>query len=209
MPAMESWRNINAINDLVHEILTTSSHLVVAGLRGNAGAGGAMLALAADYVFARDGVVLNPHYKGMGGLYGSEYWTYTLPRRVGEAKAIELTEECRAIGTKRGQSNRVYRRLLWQHRRRIRELPQAKGRGTLCSVKTSGGFFARNTADVWRTSAQSRLPPIAHRNWNRCTPISMDPIRRIMWPASTVRIQAAADTNAHHPRRPAKNWAMD
>jgi putative two-component system protein, hydrogenase maturation factor HypX/HoxX len=33
-----------------------------------------MMALAADRVYARDGVVLNPHYKGMG-LYGSEYWT--------------------------------------------------------------------------------------------------------------------------------------
>ena len=96
--ALESWRNINAINDLIHEILITSSHLIIAGLRGNAGAGGAMLALAADYVFSREGVVLNPHYKGMGGLYGSEYWTYTLPRRVGRAAAVVLTEECRAIG---------------------------------------------------------------------------------------------------------------
>jgi putative two-component system hydrogenase maturation factor HypX/HoxX len=99
-PAKESWRNINAINDLIGEILDTTSHLVIAGLRGNAGAGGAMLALAADHVYARRGVVINPHYKGMGGLYGSEYWTCTLPRRVGSAKAIELTERCQPIGTR-------------------------------------------------------------------------------------------------------------
>ena len=99
-PALESWRNINAIDDLVHEILTTASHLVVAGLRGNAGAGGAMLALAADHVFAHQGVVLNPHYKTMGGLFGSEYWTYTLPRRVGLTRAIALTEKCRPIGAR-------------------------------------------------------------------------------------------------------------
>lgn len=98
-PALESWRNINAIDDLVHEILNTMSHVVVAGVRGNAGAGGAILALAADHVFARDGVVLNPHYKSMGGLYGSEYWTYVLPRRVGGEKALELTEACRPMGT--------------------------------------------------------------------------------------------------------------
>jgi putative two-component system hydrogenase maturation factor HypX/HoxX len=98
--AMESWRNINAIDDLVREVLTTSSHLVVAGLRGNPGAGGAMLALAADVIHARQGVVINPHYKAMGGLHGSEYWTYTLPRRVGSALAKALTEECRAIGTR-------------------------------------------------------------------------------------------------------------
>jgi putative two-component system hydrogenase maturation factor HypX/HoxX len=97
-PALESWRNINAIDDLVLEILNTMSHLVIAGLCGNAGAGGAMLALAADYVHAREGVVLNPHYKGMG-LYGSEYWTYTLPRRVGAAQAIAITEGCRPMGT--------------------------------------------------------------------------------------------------------------
>jgi putative two-component system protein, hydrogenase maturation factor HypX/HoxX len=73
---------------------------VIAGLRGNAGAGGAMLALAADYVYAREGVVLNPHYRSMGGLFGSEYRTYTLPRRVGRATAAALTEECRPIGTR-------------------------------------------------------------------------------------------------------------
>jgi putative two-component system hydrogenase maturation factor HypX/HoxX len=36
-------------------------------------------------VWARPGVILNPHYKNMGNLYGSEYWTYTLPRRVQRA----------------------------------------------------------------------------------------------------------------------------
>ena len=45
-PAEESWRNINAIDDLVYEIINTMSQLVIAGLRGNAGAGGAILALA-------------------------------------------------------------------------------------------------------------------------------------------------------------------
>ena len=62
---MESWRNINAIDDLIFEILNTMSHLVIAGLRGNAGAGGAMLALAADHIYARSGIVLNPHYRSM------------------------------------------------------------------------------------------------------------------------------------------------
>jgi putative two-component system hydrogenase maturation factor HypX/HoxX len=97
-PARESWRNINAIDDLVLDILT-ARQLVVAGLRGNAGAGGVMLALAADQTFARRGVVLNPHYRTMGNLYGSEYWTYTLPRRVGADLAVRLTTACQPIGT--------------------------------------------------------------------------------------------------------------
>ena len=96
-PANESWKNINAIDDVVKAILETKNKITVAALRSNAGAGGAMMALACDYVFARDGVVLNPHYKSMG-LYGSEYWTYTLPKRVGQAKALQLTEECMPLG---------------------------------------------------------------------------------------------------------------
>jgi len=92
-PAAESWRNINAIDDLVHAILTNTGQLTVAALAGNAAAGGLMLALAADQVWCRSGAVLNPHYRLMG-LHGSEYWTYTLPRRVGEAEAARLTQAC-------------------------------------------------------------------------------------------------------------------
>jgi putative two-component system hydrogenase maturation factor HypX/HoxX len=43
-------------------------------------------------VYAREGVILNPHYKGMGNLYGSEYWTYLLPRRVGADGATAITQ---------------------------------------------------------------------------------------------------------------------
>lgn len=92
-PALESWNNINAINDLVLEILTMTDKLTVAALRSGAGAGGVMLALACDRVVVRDGIVLNPHYRTMG-LYGSEYWTYSLPRRVGAKKAKQITEGC-------------------------------------------------------------------------------------------------------------------
>ncbi|MCM2311656.1 MAG: hydrogenase maturation protein, partial [Steroidobacteraceae bacterium] len=82
-PADESWDNINAMNDACLALLTLTDRITVAALRGNAGAGGCFLALAADLAWARDGIVLNPHYKNMGNLYGSEYWTYLLPRRVG------------------------------------------------------------------------------------------------------------------------------
>jgi putative two-component system hydrogenase maturation factor HypX/HoxX len=57
------------------------------------------LALAADLVVARSGVVLNPHYKGMGNLYGSEYWTYLLPRRVGDEGAKRITQARLPLGT--------------------------------------------------------------------------------------------------------------
>src|SRR5438477_1810738 len=102
-PAHESWRNIQAMNDLVRDIITTESHLMISALQGNAAAGGVMLALAADCVYARKGIVLNPHYQGMGKLYGSEYWTYLLPKRVGGEMARELTEALLPISTSTAQ----------------------------------------------------------------------------------------------------------
>jgi len=86
-PADASWTNINRIDDLASDILQTETHLTIAALQGNTAAGGVFLALAADCVLARSGIVLNPHYRNMGNLYGSEYWTYLLPRRVGAAQA--------------------------------------------------------------------------------------------------------------------------
>ncbi|MDE2183722.1 MAG: hydrogenase maturation protein [Alphaproteobacteria bacterium] len=89
-PADESWRAINAIDDLAQDILATTDRLVVSALRANAGAGGVFLALAADEVWADEHAVLNPHYKDMGNLYGSEYWTYVLPHRLDGAKVTQV-----------------------------------------------------------------------------------------------------------------------
>ncbi|MDE2396207.1 MAG: hydrogenase maturation protein [Burkholderiales bacterium] len=103
-----SWRNINAMNDAVLELLTLTDRLTFAALRGNAGAGGCFLALAADAVWAHRGVVLNPHYKNMGNLYGSEYWTYVLPRRVGgsagEGAARRITQGRLPLGAEDARS---------------------------------------------------------------------------------------------------------
>ena len=100
-PAEESWLNINAIDDLIYQIITTLDKLTISAVAGNAGAGGAILALAADQVFAREGVIFNPHYKNMGELYGSEYWTYLLPKRVGTEKVTDLTEQRLPISAKK------------------------------------------------------------------------------------------------------------
>jgi len=103
-PADASWANINQIDDLAREILLTDNHLTIAALGGNAAAGGVFLALAADRVLARSSVVLNPHYRNMGNLYGSEYWTYLLPRRVGAERARELMESRLPLGAERARS---------------------------------------------------------------------------------------------------------
>ena len=94
-PAEESWQNINAIDDIILQIINTLDKVTISAVAGSAGAGGAIFALATDKAFVREGVILNPHYKNMGQLFGSEYWTYLLPKRVGEKMAATLTEEQR------------------------------------------------------------------------------------------------------------------
>jgi len=107
----DGWSNINAMNDVVKSILFADDVITVASLGKNAGAGGVFLALACDYVVAREGVVLNPHYKTLG-LSGSEYHTYTLEKRLGKEKADELLAKCLPISIRRafqiGMVDKVY-----------------------------------------------------------------------------------------------------
>lgn len=92
----DGWSNINAMNDLIKSILEADEVVTVASLARNAGAGGVFMALACDYVVAKENVVLNPHYKTLG-LSGSEYHTYTLPKRVGGDLAKKLLNDALPI----------------------------------------------------------------------------------------------------------------
>ncbi len=92
----DGWANINAMNDLIRSILFAEDVVTIASFHRNAGAGGVFLGLACDFVVGRQGVVLNPHYKTLG-LTGSEYHTYTLPKRVGHDKAQKLLDACLPI----------------------------------------------------------------------------------------------------------------
>jgi len=98
--AAEFWANIVVMDDLIRPIILATDPVVVTVGR-NVGAGGAMLPLAADLVLVREGVVLNPHHRNMGRIYGSECWTYPLPRRVGWERALALTESCLPISARR------------------------------------------------------------------------------------------------------------
>ncbi|MBI4913398.1 MAG: hydrogenase maturation protein [Acidobacteria bacterium] len=111
-PADASWENINALDDLAETILGAQDRLVVAALQGNAGAGGCFLARAADEVWVRQGVVLNPHYKNMGNLHGSEFWTYLLPARVGEAGARAILRHRLPMGAEEAVRTGFYDALL-------------------------------------------------------------------------------------------------
>lgn len=107
-PSMESWLNINRIDDVVYYLLhefPSRNILTIAGVRGNAAAGGVALATACDVVIAGSEVVLNPAYRGIG-LYGSEYHSISYFGRCGTEKANEILRammplspfEARSIG---------------------------------------------------------------------------------------------------------------
>jgi enoyl-CoA hydratase/carnithine racemase/methionyl-tRNA formyltransferase len=107
-PAVESWRNINRIDDVVQSLLhsfRSANIMTIAAVRGNAAAGGVALAAACDVVIAGAEVVLNPAYRGIG-LFGSEYHTLSYYGRCGQSKATEILRamtpispfDARAIG---------------------------------------------------------------------------------------------------------------
>lgn len=84
-PALESWYNINAINDVVEKLLLdlpARGITTIAAIRGNCAAGGVALAAACDIVLASQHVVLNPAYRALG-LYGSEFHSLSYPGRCG------------------------------------------------------------------------------------------------------------------------------
>ena len=95
----DGWSNINAMNNLIRTILFSDDVLTIASFGANAGAGGVFLGLACDVVVARESVVLNPHYKSMG-LSGSEYHTYTLPKRVTEPLVRKILDETLPLSTR-------------------------------------------------------------------------------------------------------------
>ncbi len=94
----DGWSNINAMNDLIKSIIFADDVITVASLHQNSGAGGVFLALACDFVVGAKSATINPHYKTLG-LSGSEYHTYTLPKRVGRDMATKLLDECLPIST--------------------------------------------------------------------------------------------------------------
>ncbi|TEA16686.1 Hydrogenase maturation factor HoxX [Colletotrichum sidae] len=94
-PALESWLNINRIDDVVHYLLhefPSRNVLTMAGIRGNCAAGGVALAAACDVVISGSDVVLNPAYRAIG-LYGSEYHSLSYPGRCGSAGATKLLRD--------------------------------------------------------------------------------------------------------------------
>ena len=168
----------------MREVIETDSHLVVSALTGDAAAGGVPLALAADHVLAREDVVLNPYYRHMGGLYGSEYWTYLLPRRVG----AEI-DGAAHVGAVRRRSARARRSTIGlldaafgdtaedvpRRRARLRRAARARRRPTRLD---------ESAAHAPATSSAGRSPPTAARSSRARTRASSGPTAATTRPAS-------------------------
>lgn len=102
----EARNNIRAINQVCERLfdLRRAGKRVIVLVDGDAGAGGAFLALCGDHVIADPTVNLNPHYVGMGGLHGSEHHTWTLRQRIPDADTRHaLLTECLPVSPHRAQ----------------------------------------------------------------------------------------------------------
>ncbi len=93
-----AYKNLKALNKIVHAILTADTKLVISALQGSASAGGVMMAIAADLRYARKNVVLNPSYANLG-LCGSEYWSVLLPAMIGYGCTQKLLYEACPISS--------------------------------------------------------------------------------------------------------------
>lgn len=102
----EARDNIRAINQVCERFfdLRRAGKRVTVLVDGDAGAGGAFLALCGDHVIAEPSINLNPHYVGMGGLHGSEHHTWTLRQRIPDADTRHaLLTECLPVSPQQAQ----------------------------------------------------------------------------------------------------------
>jgi putative two-component system protein, hydrogenase maturation factor HypX/HoxX len=159
-PADESWRNIQAIDDLTRTLIEATDCFVIAAMQGNAGAGGVFVALAADAVWARSGVLLNPHYKNMGNLYGSEYWTYLLPRRLKGTTAQQLMNHRLPVTTQRALQLGLVDRVLDGHARSFVGAVQADARALAFGAELKALLRSKQ---IRRAADEAHKPLAAYR----------------------------------------------
>ena len=197
-PAGESWRNINAMDDLVEAILTTTGQLTVAALAGNAAAGGLMLALATDQV-------LVPGRRGPQPALPADG-----PARLGVLDLHPAPPRRRARGRPAhrrmpaGQSRlrAAIRPDRPGHRRRRGRLPRAGGgpgrtAGPQPRLPSAAGRQGAAAHRGRETSAAGRLPG---RRTGHHEPQLLRPARAIRRAAPGLRLQGKATAHTAPPR---------
>ena len=165
-----SWANIEAMNDLTRTLIETDDRWVISALRGNAGAGGVFLALAADEVWCQQGVVLNPHYKNMGNLHGSEYWSYLLPRRVGAEGVRGIMDNRLPLGAQEARDAGLVDRVMGgdaaDFARRVEVRARALAQGPELAARIRAKQQRRRQDEAEKPLASYREAEMAHMRLN-------------------------------------------
>jgi putative two-component system hydrogenase maturation factor HypX/HoxX len=102
----------------------------------------------------------------MGNLYGSEYWTYTLPRRVGAELAEELTYACLPVGTaeacEMGLIDAAFGTDVPDFERRLSERADALAKDTRLSAFIADKQRRKRADEHQRPLASYRAVELAH-----------------------------------------------
>lgn len=176
-PALESWLNINRIDDVVHFLLSAFPQrdiLTVAAVRGNAAAGGVALAAACDVVIASADVVLNPAYRAVG-LYGSEYHTLSYYGRCGEGKAKSILRAMMPMSPHQAKAIGLVDVVFTS----TGEVLEAKIRKHVSGLIKPGGEFLRG---LWKSRVDVSEPALARARAMELREMVLD-----FWSARSVR----------------------
>ena len=166
-------------------------------MAGNAGAGGVILALAADVVYARDGVVLNPHYQTMHLLRLRILDLPAPPTSRRPSGPRNSPRPCQPISTHTGQEHRPDRRRPSPGPYPSFTTPCADtARDPHRPAPTSTAGSDTSTSNASTTNRSNRYRPTARRNWPKCATTSPTP--------TTTRPAASFSTEAPPPPRSAE-----
>ena len=139
------------------------------------------------------------------GLHGSEYWTYTLPRRVGASEAARLTRACLPVtpasALRCGLVDHVIGDDAAGFRAQVAALAQRLARGA--------DYPALLTAKARRLAADEKQRPLAAYRAAELAAMSRNfagPARAVRPPPPGLRLQGEAGAHAC-PSRPAPDRA--
>lgn len=154
-PALESWNNINRINDVVYYLLHEFPRrqiLTFAGIRGNAAAGGVALATACDCVIAGADVVLNPAYRALG-LFGSEYHSISYAARCGAEGGRRLLRDMTPVSAYDARAMGVVDHVLPGYGALLDTRIRNHIRAVVRSISTNRGGGSRYLPGAWKAHA--------------------------------------------------------
>ncbi|CAN8097621.1 unnamed protein product [Discula destructiva] len=183
-PALESWNNINRINDVVYYLLhefPSRQILTFAGIRGNAAAGGVAMATACDCVIAGADVVLNPAYRALG-LYGSEYHSLSYNGRCGTEGGRRLLRDMTPLSATAARSMGVVDHVLPGYGALLDTRIRNHIKAVVRSISTSRSGVAGYLPGAWKAHVDLTPTGLA-----RARAMELGEMAQDFWSARSVR----------------------